>query len=1310
MSEQQGTRRPHGPRRAPRRRPGLRLLRGLWYAAAGGVVAVAVAVSLARLLVPIAGRYQAELEAWASRGAGMPVRMARVEAAWRGLHPQIVLEGVRVLDPATGQPWLEVRRLRVALDLWRSLRAGGLRPARIEAEGTALAVARDAAGRVRVLGLRARGERRGPAGALIGRLLAIARGGVVLRDLRLVYQAPGVPPVLLDETSVRLVVRAGRVELAAATRLPAALGERLRLAARLPLETAAAGSPDGTYHLAVEGLRLDHPLVRGWLPREVRLEGAAHLTLWAELAGRRLVRLAGRGELTRFRLGLGDRPPLEAARAWGRFDWHRTGQGWRLVVADFQRLGRPGLAPLPAAFAVAVRRGADGHVAAVRAAARHLRVEDAAVVAAAVLGPGARERLTRAAPRGLLRRLRLVVRPDAPPDRRLGLEAEVEDLAVAPEGRRPGVEGLDLRLQATETAARLVLAARGVTLRLPKVFRGPLRAERLEGLVLLRRTPQGWRAFSPGLHVSNADLEATVRGVVAGGVPARRDNVRVDLAAAFAVRDAGPVPAYLPVAVIPAPVVGWLDRAVRGGRAPEGRFLLRGPMARFPFRGGEGRFLVRFRLEEGTLDYASGWPRLQAARGELAFSQASLSARVESARLLGARVEGLRIAIPDMGRGAVLELSGHVHGTLADGIALLRRTGIAGPGYTRWLGRVEGAGSMALDISLALPLGRHHRDRRPRYRGTVRVRGGTLRDLGRGIAVTRLGGEVTFEPRGLTAERLAGRLLGRPVTVRLRPDPGAGGTRLTATARLPVHTLGRLAGRPLPSFLGGGAAWRLEALLPRAGAGRPVELELRSDLRGVGVSLPAPLGKPPGEAAPSWLRLSLRNGTPAALAFRYGKRLAGRVRDPEGRAAGALRLGGRVPARAPAEPGLVLTGRAEVLDLDGWRAWLARAAAATSPAGVAAPGGAAGPVLREVAVGAARVRLLGRDWPDLTLAGTRAPDGGWDLTLRSPRLAGSVRLPGRAGGTVRARLERLHLPAAEAEGTGARKGGGIGPRSLPPLDLVVAALRLGARDLGRWEVLTATTEGGLAIRRLAVDSRALKVRGEGGWLERGGRERATFQGTVESDDLAAAMALLGYAGGLSARHARVDLDVSWTGPPWDIALDRLQGRLHLRLVKGRLSEVEPGAGRLFGLLSLSALPRRLSLDFSDLFGKGLAFDWIEGDFTLEAGDAYTHNLTLEGPSARIEIAGRIGLARRDYDQHVRVTPHVSGGLPLAGALLGGPAVGAAILLFQRIVNDPLSGLARYEYRLTGSWDRPRVERIEGARSGEAPAPEAAEAP
>lgn len=171
-------------------------------------------------------------------------------------------------------------------------------------------------------------------------------------------------------------------------------------------------------------------------------------------------------------------------------------------------------------------------------------------------------------------------------------------------------------------------------------------------------------------------------------------------------------------------------------------------------------------------------------------------------------------------------------------------------------------------------------------------------------------------------------------------------------------------------------------------------------------------------------------------------------------------------------------------------------------------------------------------------------------------------------------------------------------------------------------------------------------------------------------------------------------DLRWDAPPLDVNLDNLQGTLEFHVGKGRVTGVNPGVGRLFGLLNLGALQRRLTLDFTDLFHEGYSFDRIDGRFSIGGGEAQAEAVTIVGPAADLAITGRAGLLTQDYDQIVTVTPEISTTLPLAGAIAGGPVVAAALLVAEQVMGEEVNKLIRYQYRVTGPWSDPQIERIQ----------------
>jgi uncharacterized protein YhdP len=187
------------------------------------------------------------------------------------------------------------------------------------------------------------------------------------------------------------------------------------------------------------------------------------------------------------------------------------------------------------------------------------------------------------------------------------------------------------------------------------------------------------------------------------------------------------------------------------------------------------------------------------------------------------------------------------------------------------------------------------------------------------------------------------------------------------------------------------------------------------------------------------------------------------------------------------------------------------------------------------------------------------------------------------------------------------------------------------------------------------------------------------------------MQRLDYTPGISGDDLTIDFDLSWSGGPREDFMDSMDGDVGVRLGSGQLVEVEPGAGRMFGLMSVAALPRRLSLDFTDIFNKGLAFDSVNGDFRVTNGDAFTCNLSLEGPAVDVGIVGRASLVARDYEQAAVISANVGNSLPVVGAVIAGPQVAAVMLIFSQIFKKPLQDMGQVYYSISGSFDEPEVE-------------------
>jgi uncharacterized protein YhdP len=200
--------------------------------------------------------------------------------------------------------------------------------------------------------------------------------------------------------------------------------------------------------------------------------------------------------------------------------------------------------------------------------------------------------------------------------------------------------------------------------------------------------------------------------------------------------------------------------------------------------------------------------------------------------------------------------------------------------------------------------------------------------------------------------------------------------------------------------------------------------------------------------------------------------------------------------------------------------------------------------------------------------------------------------------------------------------------------------------------------------------------------------------SIQGDNMGQALAGMGFGNTMTNGTLDFKGGFTWPAPLTSFTPETLVGDAKFRIEDGILNNVEPGTGGKFvGLLSLSALPRRLSLDFSDMLIEGMEFDKIDGSYSIEDGILYTRNTRLEGVAAKIKISGKTDIARREYDQTIIVTPKIRQTLPVIGAISVGSTVGWGLLLLQNLFKKAIDKAVEIEYRITGSWDDPQIELI-----------------
>jgi uncharacterized protein YhdP len=583
---------------------------------------------------------------------------------------------------------------------------------------------------------------------------------------------------------------------------------------------------------------------------------------------------------------------------------------------------------------------------------------------------------------------------------------------------------------------------------------------------------------------------------------------------------------------------------------------------------------------------------------------------------------------------------------------------------------------------------------------TARVKANNASLLMQGFPapVTDLSGVVTVGRDDISSESLGGTFLGSPVNIDLRPAPDdmpeyrviatASGT---ATAAALIDELGV----PLAGSLDGATAFEARTLFARGELDepKPFRIELSSTLEGISVDLPQPFGKSADAQLPLTASIELPSDSERILTLgRIEDFLSWRLAFAKGRDRWDLDRGvvafGAESAPEAATRGLHFSGHAGEV---GMQDWFDRMGATDSNTGM-------GDRIRSVDMQIDDLYLFGQHIVGHRVRLDRSAEE-WLVQFDGPEISGSAFVPYdfTAGRPLLIDMKRLVLPGDEDDADDTPSV--LDPRRLPPITIKAGEFALGTRFLGAVSATLQSTADGLETSDLIAKDKSFEIVGSGRWVVDEADPTGShsyLQAKLTSTDVGATMARLGYDPGIVSDELSMNFDLNWSGGPRDDFRDSLNGEALVRIGSGQLSDVEPGAGRMMGLMSVVALPRRLSLDFRDVFAKGFGFDQIRGRFALIDGQTFTCNLSLEGPAAQIGVVGRAGLVDRDYDQTAAVSASFGNALPVVGAALGGPTVAAVVLIFSQIFKKPLAEVSQVYYGISGSWDEPVIESVTAA--------------
>ncbi len=1202
--------------------------------------------------------YKTELTQKINEMSGLKVQIGSLKGGARGFDPEIILREIR-FHPSEHDDRSAVRlkEVRVGLDIWRLLQNQDLLASTwIALIGTKITITRDKAGKVSIKGLGS-GDEDIPAWMLHFKQYEILDSEVTWKDWR-------AAPLTFRQVDCLLKTdmdkQAHQLHLLA--KLPPPYGGSLRVSTQLQGNIFQGQAESGRLYLQARQVAIPESSFLAAKISGLRLAAQpADFKLWLNWRDKQLASLAGQWRGKQIRVNNG-RHERRIEKLSGLFSWRVKDQGWRWDVAGLTVETADNQWP-SARFSVAWTEQ--------RTAAKVGELDLAIVDFLLPLLPAEWKTdyaLDKWRISGRLQNFNLSAEREKP---EYALSGRFKQLSIKGGRKFPAFAGLTGAVQGDSANGELWLDSGDGWIDFPRLFRKPLSFKQFQGGLQWRQNPQQWRFKTAGLHLETDALQADSQFQLT--LPKNQESMLLDMHLAFhGVQRLKNISRYLPTGIMQPELVKWLDEAKISGNLTQGKMRLLGDLGQFPFKQGQGKFEVLADIDDGVLQYSPLWPPLTQLDAQLHFLGNSLHVDVKNAVSDNIHSHHAKVSLPDLENGETVLVKAELTGKVERFLRFLQRTPLHGT-VDNIVDALTVSGKARVAFNLSAPL---VEQRKFHVAGHFQLQQAAMQIKALSLPIENINGVVNFTEQGLFSNQLTGRLAGHPLKAGISSDPQQ--VIVSSHGDMQTDVLYRLFPKLKNNLAKGRFNYQVMVALPHQQERLP-EVRVETDLKGVGIDLPEPLGKMRRQKRPLSVRVKLKPNQAKQLyldyddLFKAAVTLAG---DKSRMKSAHVRLG-KGKANLLKGSGIWAEIRLPQLNVDDWLPLLE---AGQGDEKSALP----------IRVIDGRIGQL--SWKSNQLGPVkfqiRPSKQFWRIDLNSRLASGELLLarhPAVEKSTLH--LDELNLDSMLALNVSPEGGQEIDLATLPLFDVYAEKLIFNGVDQGMLIVETQHRRNAFHFEKISLVSETSSLELSGDWFKNAIGYRTLMKGQLSSHDFTAFLDRLGFANDLRETSAKVRLNLAWDGGPHQFALKTLDGQLDVELIGGRIASIEPGFGRLLGLIAIQQWVKRFSLDFSDIYKKGLAYNSIKGRFDITEGIARTHDLLIDAIAARIKVAGLVNLENKTLDAHVWVVPKSSAAVPIAGTIVGGIASALTRVLDEDYKEGYFFGS---EYKVSGSWSDAKV--------------------
>lgn len=892
------------------------------------------------------------------------------------------------------------------------------------------------------------------------------------------------------------------------------------------------------------------------------------------------------------------------------------------------------------------------------------------------------KKLAEIAPVGKLEQLQLNWKGDQPLPQKYSLHSRFAGLGTQPYQGIPGFTNISGSIDADEKNGTLTINAHQAMLDIKHVMRWPIPADSLTGQVKWQNSKDKTEVHVSNLAIANTHMAGTINATyqatgVKGGY--------LDLTGKFGQIDAKFAHYYYPN-ILGEETQHWLDTSILAGRGEDVNLIIKGYLDEFPYADNKkGLFKVTAKISDGVLDYGTGWPRIEGLNLDMLFQGDRMELNANKGHIIGNQIIKSRAVIPVLdAEHPVLEVIGDAQGPASEGIRFVNNSPVS-EAIDHFTDGMKANGNGKLHLELRIPLDNVDATK---VKGVYEVSNGTLSGDSSFPELSRISGKLEFTESSMRAQNVAAWIYGGPAAFNM--ETGKDGLlRIAARGRISDAGLKQAFGPGLADYLSGSTEWSGDINIHKQQA----DFAIRSALFGMASSLPAPLAKAAGDQVPLRIEKKLQSPQQDIVSLNYGNVLSAKLLRIEQKNEMHIErgeIGINQQAEIPSQSGINVRGTLDHLNMDEWRSLFGESIAGKDSA----------ISINKVDLAINVLDIFERRINQLKLNAKPSSDG-WQVNLQSKEITGDAQWRNQGNNKITARLKNLTVPGPSPNNPAelpvlANAKPRQQTQDYPALDIIADNFENNQKKLGRLELSASVQGNDWRIEKLQISNPDSLLSAEGEWRNWKHNPNTRVNLKWDIKDIGKTLDRFGYPGMVKGGDANLTGQLKWAGSPHEFNIAGLGGNLQLEARHGQFLKIQPGVGRLLSIVSLQSLPRRLTLDFRDIFSSGFSFDKISGNLQIDRGIMKTDDFRMEGSSAKVAISGETDLDKGTQRLRIQVTPSISDSLSLA-AFAGGPVVGAAAFIAQKILKDPFSKLIAYEYEIAGTWDNPQEVNIDGSK-------------